>query len=116
MNYDECERVKQYIIGWKKDLVIDNENDFTKELSFVYELISHSVLLNETYLKLQDFKAGRTEVQVLLDDINKLIAEYPKIWNRRNKLSDFKYSNFRLKMLKLKYENLLKIYNLMDKL
>ena len=116
LNYDECERIRKYITDWNSDLNIVKENDYTKELVFVYKLITHSLLLNETYLNLRDFNAGKKEVEVLLKEVNELLAEYPKIWNRRNKLSDFKYSHFRLKLLKIKYENLLRIYNSIETL
>ena len=37
------------------------------------------------------------------------MEEYYSIWHYRNKESDYKYSFKRLEILKLKYENLLKL-------
>lgn len=116
LNYSECERIREYITEWKTNLKIDKVNYYTDELMFAYELTEHALLLNETYLSLRDFNATKNDIQILLDGIDKLLIKYPTIWNRRNKKSDFKYSEFRFKLLKMKYENILKIFDSIAKL
>jgi len=113
LNYDECYRTLEFIDKWKDKLEFSKNNDYIKELLFEYKLIKHSANLNLTYLKLRDFRATKCDVEFLLNDINEIIKEYKNIWNKRNKLSDYKLSNFRLKLLKIKYEN---IINIMEKI
>jgi hypothetical protein len=116
LNMEECQRIKKYLYEWKNDLIYIKENDFTKELDFIYRLITHALELNFLTLNLRNFNAGKEEVETLLSDVKILMKEYPKIWNKRNKLSDFKYSNYRFKLLEMKYENLIRIFNSIEKL
>ena len=72
--------------------------------------------MNIVYLKLKDYRVSKNELEYLLNDINLLIKEYKKIWNKRNKLSDFKYSLFRFELLKTKYKHYISIFNKIEKL
>ena len=76
---------------------------------FEYKLIRHSLNLNKTYLKLRDFKASIEKLKKLLLDINKLIKEHKKLWDIRNKKSDYKYSNYRFILLKKQYISTIKL-------
>lgn len=109
LNYNECEKVEKYLDEWIKDLKFTKENIYIKELMFEYKLIRHSLNLNKTYLKLRDFKASIEELKYLLLDINKLIKEHKKLWDIRNKKSDYKYSNYRFILLKKQYISTIKL-------
>lgn len=116
LNYNECDKTIKFLDKWIQSLNYQKENDYIKELIFEYRLIRHSVNLNLTYLKLRDFRAFKEDIEYLLEDINSLIRDYPRIWNKRNKKSDFKFSIFRLKLLKMKYKNYINLFNQIKKI
>jgi len=103
LNYKECDKVEKYLDDWYNDLKITKENEYTKEILFVYRLIRHSLNLNRAYLLLRDFKLDINQLKDMLKEINLLMKDYKKIWNNRNKLSDYKYSIYRFILLKKQY-------------
>lgn len=109
LNYKECERTEKFLNEWIEELNITHHNEYTKELMYVYKLIRHSLELNKVYLRLRDFRASCSELKALLKDINLLIKEHKRIWNKRNKLSDYKYSIYRFILLKKQYISTIKI-------
>ncbi len=116
LNYNECTKTIKFLDKWLQNFHYQKENDYIKELIFEYRLIKHSVNLNLVYLKLRDFRAFKEDIEYLLEDINSLIHDYPKIWSKRNKRSDFKFSIFRLKLLKIKYKNYINLFNQIEKI
>ena len=116
LNHNECEKTLKFLDKWIKNLKISHKNEYTNELMFEYRLIKHTLNMNIVYLKLKDYRVSKNELEYLLNDINLLIKEYKKIWNKRNKLSDFKYSLFRFELLKTKYKHYISIFNKIEKL
>lgn len=107
LNFQECIQTEKFLNDWFSSLKIKKDNQFTKELIFVYRLINHSLQLNKVFLKIMNIDVQAEEIKELLNDLNRLIKEYNEIWFYRNKKSDFKFSIYRFYTLKEKYENLL---------
>ncbi len=109
LNYEEILKTEEYLKKWEKEFECLNSNQYCIELNFIYKIIKHTLKLNYVYLELMNVKECYNEIAYLLKDINSIMEEYYSIWHYRNKESDYKYSFKRLEILKLKYENLLKL-------
>lgn len=112
LNHSEIEKTKQYLDEWERNFKYDENNQFSKELYFIYRIIKHSLNLNSIYLKLANIVHCKCDIECLLEDVKYLINRYNEIWHYRNKKSDFKFSVKRLEMLEFKYKNLLNLLNL----
>ena len=107
LNKEECLRTKEFLDNWIKDFKFDSDNQYCKELMFVYKLIRHVLNANIVYLKLRNIDCSIEEINDLINDINYIINEYDLIWHYRNKESDYYYSVRRLKMLRYRYNHIL---------
>ena len=109
LNYEDLGKTREFLNNWINEFSYQKENQYIKELIFIYKVIRHALNLNQAYLNINNLKCYKAEIKALLDDINYLSKEYKKIWHYRNKESDFKLSYHRMVMLKQKYTNLLKM-------
>ena len=109
LNYEECLKTKEFLDNWNLTFKENKANQYSKELMFSYRLIRHALNLNFAYIKLKNITCSCDEIKDLLKDINEIIDDYNKIWFKRNKESDFKYSLLRLRLLRKKYINLISI-------
>ena len=116
LNYNECEKTAKFLDDWISNLKYKKKNDYINELLFEYRLIKHALNLNLTYLRLRDFRAGKKDIEVLLNDLKIIMKDYKKIWNKVNKKSDFKYSMFRFEMLKIKYLHYISLFEKIERL
>ena len=116
LNYNECEKTAKFLDDWISNLKYNKKNDYINELLFEYRLIKHALNLNLTYLRLRDFRAGKKDIEVLLNDLKIIMKDYKKIWNKVNKKSDFKYSMFRFEMLKIKYLHYISLFEKIERL
>ena len=80
LNFQECIQTEKFINDWFSSLKIKKDNQFTKELIFVYRLINHSLQLNKVFLKIMNIDVQAEEIKELLNDLNRLIKEYNEIW------------------------------------
>lgn len=112
LNHLEIEKTEQYLNEWESNFKYDENNQFSKEMYFIYRIIKHSLKLNLVYLKLANIVHCKSDIEYLLEDVNYLINKYDEIWHFRNKNSDYKFSVKRLEMLEFKYKNLLNLLEL----
>lgn len=107
LNAKECEKTKEYLDNWFNELNIEEENDYTRELMFVYRMIRHALNLNIVHLNLRDFRATKEDLNNLLLDLNTIIEDYKDIWFNRNKESEYKLSRYHFILLKKQYINMI---------